>query len=202
VDDPSATITLIGRSSAWGLRVSALQPRQWAQRQATLHDSSRVVMAWLHHRSYGTLGVYLAEHASDLRLLPPPRQWLRVRGQFQPWRVHAQPDDPRSAVDPDLTPLALVVSDLTLVERADLVHARGPLLLRPQHVRLLTGRRCGRGVIAPVAQQPDLSYWKTVGTPPAIATWNRIVGVVSSLGTTRYLRYVLSASRERMRDEG
>lgn len=154
-------------------------------------------MAWLHHRSYGTLGVYLAEHPPDLGLLPPPRQWLRVRGQIQPWRVHAQPDDPRSAVDPDLTSLALVVSEMTLLDRADLAHAGVPLLLRPQHVRLLTGRRCGRGVIAPVAQQPDLSYWKTAGTPPAIATWNRIVGVVSSLGATRYLRYVLSAATER-----
>jgi hypothetical protein len=117
-----------------------------------------------------------------------------MRGQIQPWRVHAQPDDPRSAVDPDLTSLALVVSEMTLVERADLALADAPLLLRPQYVRLLTGRRCGRGVIAPVAQQPDLSYWKTAGTPPAIATWNRIVGVVSSLGATRYLRYVLSAA--------
>lgn len=193
--DPAATITLIGRSSAWGLRVSASQPRQ--QGQATPPDPRRVVMAWLHHRSYGTLGVYLAEHPSDLGLLPPPRQWLRVRGQIQPWRVHAQPDDPRSAVDPDLTSLALVVSEMALVERADLALADAPLLLRPQYVRLLTGRRCGRGVIAPVAQQPDLSYWKTAGTPPAIATWNRIVGVVSSLGATRYLRYVLSAATER-----
>ncbi len=192
MDDPPATITLIGRSSAWGLRVSASQPRQWGQ--ATPPDPSRVVIAWLHHRSYGTLGIYLAEHASDLRLLPPPRQWLRVCGQLQPWRVYAQPDDPRSAVDPDLTPLALMISEMTLVERADLALTGVPLLRRPQHVRLLTGRCCGRGVIAPVAQQPDLSYWTTAGTPPTIATWNRIVGVVSSLGATRYLRYVLSAA--------
>jgi hypothetical protein len=52
-------------------------------------------------------------------------------------------------------------------------------------------------VIAPVAQQPDLSYWHPAGIPPAIATWNRIVGVVSALGTARYLRYVLSAATER-----
>ena len=43
-------------------------------------DPRRVVMGWLHHRSYGTLGVYLAEHLLDLGLLPP-HQGSPVRGQ-------------------------------------------------------------------------------------------------------------------------
>ncbi len=195
MQDQSATITLIGRSSAWGLRVSAAQPRQSAHRQATPHDPSRVVMAWLHHRSYGTLGVYLRDAPGDRFVLPPTRQWLQVRGNIQPWHVYAQPDDPRSATSPELAPLAiaLIASEIAVVHIADVAQWDVPLVTRPQHVRLLTGHRCGRGYLAPVAQQPDLSYWKTAGTPLAIATWNRIVGIVSSLGATRYLRYVLSA---------
>lgn len=194
MDEPPATITLIGRSSAWGLRVSAPQPRQWALGQVTPHDPGRVVMAWLHHRSYGTIGVYLHEPPVDRLILPPARQWLLVRGSIQLWHVHAQLDDPRSATMPELTPLALVAAEIALVNIADVTRWGAPLLPRPQHVRLLTGHRCGRSYLAPVVQQPDVSYWQAAGTPPAIATWNRIVGVVSPLGTTRYLRYVLSVS--------
>lgn len=192
--DLPAMITLIGRSSAWGLRIAAPPPRSWAQRRFPFPDPGRVMMAWLHHRSYGTLGVYLTGSLADLHALPPGRRRLRVRGQIQPWRVYARLEDPRSAVDPDLAPLAVAVSEIALAERADLLHASAPLLLRPQHIRLLAGRRCGRGVIAPAAQQPDLSYWQADGTPPAIAAWNRIAGVVSSIGSTCYLRYVLSAA--------
>lgn len=192
--DIPATITLIGRSSAWGWRVSAPQPRLQAQRWVPLPDPGRVMMAWLHHRSYGTLGVYLVGSLAHSCALPPARQWLRVRGQIQPWRVYARPEDPRSAVDPDRAPLAVAVAEITLAERADLLHASAPLLPHPQPIRLLAGRRCGRGVIAPAAQQPDVSYWQADGAPPAIAAWNRIVGVVSSIGSTRYLRYVLSAA--------
>jgi hypothetical protein len=81
VADLPATITLIGHSNVWdpSIRASAAP---W--NKGTPHDPGRVVMAWLHHRSYGTLGIYLAQHPSDLRLLPPPRQWLQVRGAVQP----------------------------------------------------------------------------------------------------------------------
>jgi hypothetical protein len=156
-------------------------------------------MAWLHHRSYGTLGVYLLDAPGDRFVLPSARQWLQVRGIIQPWHVHAQPDDPRSATSPELAPLAiaLIASEIAVVHIADVAQWDVPLVTRPQHVRLLSGRRCGRGVIAPVAQQPDLSYWHPAGIPPAIAAWNRIVGVVSSLGATRYLRCVLSVATER-----
>jgi hypothetical protein len=83
------------------------------------------------------------------------------------------------------------------VRIADVAPAGAPLLPRPQHIRLLPGHRCGRGYLAPVAQQPALSFWQAAGTPPAIVAWDRIVGVVGTLGTTRYLRYVLSTSTER-----
>ncbi|MEI8305710.1 MAG: hypothetical protein WCF99_01475 [Chloroflexales bacterium] len=193
MDDQPATITLIGRSSAWGIRVSASQPRPWSQ--GAPHDPGRVMMAWLHHRSYGTLGVYLREPPGDRRRFPPARQWLQVRGAVQPWRVHAQPDDPRSAAAPELTSLAIVASEIALISIADAAPLAPPLLPHPQHVRLLAGRRCGCGYLAPVAQQSDVSYWQAMGMlPPAIISWNRIVGVVSALGPTRYLRYVLSTS--------
>jgi len=195
VQDQPATTTLIGRSSAWGIRVSAQKPRQWSHGRIAPHDPVRVMMAWLHHRSYGTLGVYLLDAPGDRFVLPSARQWLQVRGIIQPWHVHAQPDDPRSATSPELAPLAiaLIASEIAVVHIADVAQWDVPLVTRPQHVRLLTGYRCGRGYLAPVAQQPDLSYWHPAGIPPAIATWNRIVGVVSALGTARYLRYVLSA---------
>lgn len=194
MDEPAATITLIGRSSAWGVRISASQPRQWSYGQVVPHDTGRVMMAWLHHRSYGTLGVYLPEPPVDRLILPPARQWLLVRGSIQLWHVHAQLDDPRSAADPNLAPLVLVASEIAVVTIADVARWGAPLLPRPQHVRLLTGHHGGRGYLAPVMQQPDVSYWQATGIPPAIATWNRIVGVVSTLGTARYLRYVLSVS--------
>lgn len=190
-----ATITLVGRCSAWGLRLPA-SPSQAGYPSASPRSPRRVVMAWLHHRSYGTLGVYLTDPPGDLCMLPAARQWVRVSGLVLPRRVCAQPDDPRSASAPDLAPLAvaLTTSAIISVPLAEADTFVAPLLLNPQHVRLLAGRRCGRGYLVPVAHQPDLSYWQATGTlPPSIATWNRIVGVVGTLGAERYLRYVVSA---------
>lgn len=214
------TLTLIGRSSAWGTRLSVVpHPRHWSADQLAPPDPDRVVMTWLHHRTYGTIGVYLvttvpvaaaaaaatppADHRHH-RLLPPPRTWIQVRGHVQPWRVAALPDDPRSASDPALAPLALAVTELTVIDRSRTEQpeqlassASVPMLHRAQSVRLRSGRPCGSGVIAPLAQQPDLSFWQPGGIVAPIVTWNRMHGVITTLGATRYLRYLLSTAHAR-----
>jgi len=229
MDDPhpvaAPTLTLIGRSSAWGTRLSVVpHPRRWSADQLAPPDPDRVVMTWLHHRTYGTIGVYLvkampvaaavaataataatmAAHWHSQRL-PPPRTWLQVRGHVQPWRVAALPDDPRSASDPALAPLALAVTDVIVIDRSRTEQpehpassASAPMLHRAQSVRLHSGRPCGSGVIAPLAQQPDFSFWQQPGGIPApIVTWNRMYGVITTLGATRYLRYLLTATHIR-----
>ena len=225
---PSATITLIGRSSRWGFRVSALPPRPLPLRpsspsgQAIPPELRRVEVAWLHHRSYGTLGIYRVAqrdergddgeydhgHARDhghdevLPGRPRSRQWLQVIGSFQPWWVYAQADDPRSSIDHCLAPLALVVAAVTPVVRGEALPTAAavvrppeaaPCFERPQQARVCPGRRCGNGTIAPVAQFPDVSYWHSRSAHPSMVRWNQIVGVTAPLGTQRTLRYVLSS---------
>lgn len=151
-------------------------------------------MAWLHQRSFGTIGVYFADPPGDSRLLPA-RQWIRVCGTVQPQRVYARPDDPRTAGAPELAPLAVALGTIEPIEMVEKQGAAGNALLpQPQHVRLRTGRRCGPGALAPVARQPDLCYWQAAGRLlPPIAAWNRIIGVISRAGSQRILRYVVSA---------
>lgn len=186
-------LTLVRRSSAWSVRVSAAQPKY---RQATSSEPRQVMMVWLHHRSYGTLGVYVSEALYEQHILPVARQWLQVRSSFRPLRVHAQPDDPRSVRTPELAPLAIMATEIVVITITNRTDWAAPCLPQAQHIRVIPGRRCGHGILAPVAQQPDVSYWQVPGALPAIVHWNRIAGVVSTLGATRYLRYVLSCREE------
>jgi hypothetical protein len=192
LSENTETITLVGRSSAWGMRTVA--PSLHNDRMVeTRNVPQQVCSTWLHHRSYGTIGVYLIEPLSEQPGIPPGRQWLRAEGHIAPLRVAARPDDPRSAVVPELAPLLIALTAWAPVERSTgSLATHVPILPRPQSTRLLPARRCGRGLLAPMRRYSDLHYWQlSNNTLPLHVVWNRVVGVAETIGGLRFLRYVV-----------
>ena len=184
-------ITLLGRTSAWQLHQPVAVPRKGGYSRHRSIDTPLFV-TWLHHRTYGTLGVY-ATDKSELRDIERRRkEWVKVTGVFRPCRVVALPDDPRSATSRDDAPLLLAVVAVQQAKTLPVI-GKQPLLTATLPIRITPGQPAKSGRIAPVVGWADAVYWQEAHNPPAIfATWNTVHGVVTPLGPHRYLRYVLS----------
>lgn len=148
----------------------------------------------MHHRTFGTIGVYLAD-APDRTALAGLRrgQWLCVSGAVQPILAAALPDDPRSVVVATTTPLLLAITGLAVLDHAPERWPGLPQLAVPQRVRVGPPRHRTGGAVADVISQPDFLHWSAYGgTREQFRDWNTVYGLVTTIGAQRYLRYVLS----------
>lgn len=175
-------ITLIGRTSAWQWRTTTHSLRRAPDQQAS------VLATWVHHRSIGTIGVFL-RNPNEIRGIRLERnQWCTIAAIVHPVTVFALADDPRSAYTPDQAPLFLEIVGITHIEHGEAGRYQAQLTA-PQHVRVASTRQ------QHLAQTywPDAVYWQRDQPIRAVCcTWNSVRGVISTLGGQRYLRYVLS----------
>lgn len=190
-DRERATITLVGRTSAWLLRLPAgaadrgTRPPQPARGERLLRAS------WVHHPHYGTLGVYLAADAEAQSQALRRGQWVQISGVVRPSFAVALPDDPRSAVDVALAPLLVEAAQVLPAPRSP--EHPPPALAAPCHARVLPTPPGSLAAIVPLAQWSDAVYWRPGRATPAVSVaWNTVRGIVTRLGERRYLRYVLS----------
>ena len=184
-------LTLVGRSSAW-------------REHRRVDGGERLLVCWLHHRTYGTIGVVVnaATVLHGLTLLR--REWVQVTGVVQPCLAYALPDDPRSAMSDAYTPLLMEASSVQrLGELPPLL--KPPCLSSAQSVRVAPGRRVAKGSITPVIGWADAVVWYEEHRAGAIfVQWNTVHGVVTGVGPQRYgryvLRHILTKERERRYD--
>jgi hypothetical protein len=166
-------LSVIGRASMWKRRMAV--------------DGARVWTAWLHHPAYGTLGVYVPDHEAPLGAALPDRSFIEVRGYLHPLRVSAREDDPRSEADVSLAPLLIQAVSISRCDRATF-----PPPLPLQQARVRGGRWIEVGSLACTTDYPTLvCLVRGAQTCGAVAHWNRPYGVLMTLGTRRYLRYML-----------
>jgi len=192
IDPDAAQLTLIGRTSAWLPHLPAGPADHGAQPPRPARGARPFLVSWVHHRSYGTLGVYLATAGDAQGIVLQRGQWLQITGVVRPCLAYALPDDPRSAIALEYTPLLLDVTAIRLASGSRR-QVPLPLLETPRHVRVLRASPAGSGQLVPLARWADAVYWHATGGAPAVsATWNCVRGVVTQLGAYRYLRYVLS----------
>ena len=175
---PLPQVTLVGRTSAW-------------REHRRVDDGGLLQVCWLHHRTYGTIGVAATHATAFADVMRHRREWVQVIGVVQPCLAYALPDDPRSATSDAYTPLLVEATSVQrLVELPPLLEP--PCLSPAQSVRIAPGRRMARGSIAPVIGWADAVVWHEVHRPSAIfAQWNTFQGVVTRVGPQRYGRYVL-----------
>lgn len=187
-------ITLIGRTSAWRphhLVAGVKRSIQHEQRAST----APVLVTWLHHHTYGTLGIYAMDKAAVRDLKRQRREWVRVTGIVRPCVAFALTDDPCSGVNHDYTPLLLHVVSAQPVATLPTIW-EPPVLSSVQPVRITPGQSAGSGRIAAVVGWADAVYWQTFEAPLSLfAEWNAVRGVVTHFAQHRYLRYVLSRKR-------
>lgn len=190
-DRDSTTITLVGRTSAWQQRLPAGAADRGSRPPQPAHGARLLLASWLHHPSYGTLGIYLAAEVDTHSQALRRGQWVRLSGIVRPYFTFALPDDPRSALDPALSPLLVEVAQLLPASRSEELP---PLVLTaPSHARVLPPTPGSPAQLIPLAQWGDAIYWRaTPATPAVIVAWNTVRGVVTRFGQDRYLRYVLS----------
>ncbi|NTU78444.1 MAG: hypothetical protein HGA45_03430 [Chloroflexales bacterium] len=188
----ASQLTLIGRTSAWLPHLPAGPADRGAHPPRPASGARPLLVSWVHHRSYGTIGVYLAAAEAIQGTVLRRGQWLHITRRVQPCLAYALPDDPRSALALAYTPLLLEVTAIRTVDRAR-SQVPQPLLTIPRQARVLPARPGGLGRLVPLAHWADAIYWHATGEAPAVnATWNAVRGVVTRLGAYRYLRYVLS----------
>lgn len=190
-DRDPATITLVGRTSAWQQRLPAGAADRGFRPPQPARGERLLLASWLHHPGYGTLGVYLAAEVDTHSQALRRGQWVQLSGIVRPYFAVALPGDPRSALDPALAPLLVEVAQLLPASRGD---QPPPLVLEaPNHARVLPPAPGSPAQLVPLAQWGDAVYWRaTPATPAVIVAWNTVRGVVTRFGQDRYLRYVLS----------
>lgn len=189
-------LRLIGRSSSWFPRLPVDADSRGEARRG---GKQPPLVTWLRGRGCGAIGVYLGAEVTLSSGERARDQWLEVAGRVRPRLVHALPDDPRSARSPDVTLLFLEVTKLSRTEHRR--QRERPRLTSPQQARLLPAYRVGPGFVAGLTQWPDIIYWQLGERPSATgAAWNTVRGVVTAVDDTRYLRYVLSLSREELNE--
>lgn len=190
-DRDSTTITLVGRTSAWQQRLPAGAANRGSRPLQPARGERLLLASWLHHPTYGTLGVYLAAEASADGQALSRGQWVQLRGIVRPYFAFALPDDPRSVVDPALTPLLVEATQVRPVSRSEQLPALA--LTMPQSTRVLPPAPGRPTQLVPLAQWGDAVYWRPALAAPAVnVAWNTVRGVVTRFGQGRYLRYVLS----------
>lgn len=185
-------LTLTGKASAWQRRLCRDAPVNGRGRvsQAVTRD---VVAAWVHHRTFGTIGVYLSGRVEVAAPGLRRGQWLQITGTVRPLLVAALRDDPRSVLAPGDAPLLLAVTELVVLEGAPERWPELPQLVAPQRVRVGSPRLLSDGLVADVLPYGDLLHWTAHGTPQErFRDWNCVYGLVSRLGGHRFLRYLLS----------
>jgi hypothetical protein len=195
-DGHAASVTLVGRTSSWQQRLPAGAADRGGTHGPITRGASALLVSWLHHPSYGTLGIYLPAEATSGDLALPRRRWVQLTGYLRPALVWALAGDPRSAIDVALTPLLIEVATISPARRGQ---QRQPLLDVPLYARV----RPAAGVMRalwPLARWRDAVYWpaQPMSTPVSVA-WNTVRGVVTQLYGQRYLRYVLSLRATRGR---
>ncbi len=188
--DP-ATITLVGRTSAWQQRLPAGAADRGSRPPQPARGERLLLASWLHHPGYGTLGVYLAAEVDTHSQALRRGQWVQLSGIVRPYFAFALPDDPRSALDPALAPLLVEVAQLLPASRSEQLP---PLVLTaPSHARVLPPAPGSPAQLVPLAQWGDAVYWRATPATPAVSVaWNTVRGVVTRFGQDLYLRYVLS----------
>ena len=98
---PLPQVTLVGRTSAW-------------RERRRVDDGERLGVCWLHHRTYGTIGVAATSATVFSHVMCHRREWVQIIGAVQPCLAYALPDDPRSITSDDHTPLLV---EATSVQR-------------------------------------------------------------------------------------
>ena len=176
---PEIPLTLIGRLLTWETRLRA-------------HGRGALWVGWLRPPNHGLLGIYMPPKAQAYYPPAPDRRWVHVTGLLQPLRVLAHPGtDPRSEVATAETPLLLHAISIAPCARATSLPAPARRL-----IQVGPGRQLGRGYLAPARHFADI-FCFTPTSPDGSATmlaWERPYGVVRTVGSRRYLRYVLTAS--------
>jgi hypothetical protein len=172
---PEITLTLLGHLSTWNVRMRADAP-------------GALWVAWVRHATHGLLGVYVLPKPARMRAALPEQTWVRIQGLFRPVTVVARTDaDPRCERDAAHTPLLVHATSVTVCDRA--------VPLPPsdvRHVQVRAGRWIGGGYLAPTRHLADVAcFTPTNPANRAILEWRRPYGVITRVGTRRYLRYVL-----------
>lgn len=175
---PELPLTLLGRLMGW-------QARQRADGRGMLW------VGWLRHHHYGLLGIYIPAPAQTPEPpVSPERRWVQVSGMLQPLRVLAHPAaDPRSEIA--FTECPLLLHALTITPCARTTSLPPPA---QQLMQVKPGRWLGQGYLAPTRHFADLFCFTPFvpQQPAAMLTWERVYGIVRTVGTRRYLRYVLA----------
>lgn len=192
MNDEPVQITLVGRTSAWQQRLPAGSVDHSGHALQTSRGGRPLFASWLHHPGYGTLGAYLAGDASRQRRALRRGQWVQLVGLVRPFLAYALPDDPRSAVSHEMTPLLI---EATQIARTADRHWQLllPMLPTPLQARVLRTPSSAR--ILPLVRWADAVYWRGSAMAPLLSVdWDTVRGVVTQLGGRRYLRYVLRLS--------
>lgn len=176
-------MTLVGWTSAWQTRIRVPSSRPGVSPRI---QRDTLTVTWIHHRHYGTLGVYWPQRQRlALPVRRPARPWVVVTGRIMPCQVYAQADDPRSLAAPATTPLFMLVEQLRRAQPTDTLHVGRPMLPVPATVTLGASRPLASGYLA-ATPWPDLRYWSDQPIGPGQGRWNRVRGVVApSLCTAR-----------------
>jgi hypothetical protein len=191
-DQEPVTITLVGRTSAWLQRLPAGPADRGIHPPRPARGDRSLIASWVHHQRYGTLGVYLAVKSDTHGQALTRGQWVQITGQIRPYLAYALPDDPRSTVANEMTPLLIEATQIDLVHGSQ-QQIPPPMLTSPRQARVLRIPPGSPRQIAPLAHWADAVYWRRDHASPVISVaWNTVRGVVTQLGDTRYLRYVLS----------
>lgn len=189
---PGPLLTLTGKTSAWQQRLCR-DPRGEKHKHVSQAAVQSIAAAWLHHRTFGTVGVYFPEAPEPVALRLRRGQWLKVSGVVRPLQVGALRDDPRSVIAPAAAPLLLAVTELAILEQSPEQWPDLPQTPSPQRVRVGSPRQLSGGLVADVLPHGDLLHWTPHGTPQErFRDWNCVYGLVTRLSDRRFLRYVLS----------
>jgi|GEM_PF-3596951 len=180
-------VTLVGWTSAWHTRVRIGDAR-------TNVPASRITVTWMHHRAYGTIGVYWPEAVpGGMGTLGTERPWVVLVGVIAPCAVVAHGNDPRGEYDGQAAPLLIRVTQIRRATAAD--RGRRVLLEHPAWMQVRHCRGVTNGVLG-IGTQRDMTYWSGIDLPPGRYPWNTVHGVVGTVGRERYLRYVVRAVRK------
>lgn len=184
-------LTLIGRASSWRIHLPAAAAEGGIQAASSKEVDGQVLVTWLHHRSYGLIGIYTTSDVNFSGVKQQRGAWVRAVGRVRPCRVTALPDDPRSARSPVDAPLLLALASVEPIAAPRTSIAK-PRLSSPQSVRVSSNQRSGYGWIGSITGWSDATIWQTNQSSAAVfSTWNTVRGVVTRFGQHRYLCYVL-----------